>query len=79
MRNFLYISINELEYGCEICAFIHKIMRNFLFKCANCALRGPNIITGSTSNFQSVLKFHICGCDMAVNCFATGQVYFGLE
>ena len=49
MRDFLYISINELEYGCEIRAFIHKIMRNFLFKCANCALRGPNIITDYVS------------------------------
>ena len=46
MRIFLYKCIMELNNGCAICAFLTKIMRDFPFLCANCALRGPNIITG---------------------------------
>ena len=45
MRIFLYKCIMELKNGCAICAFLTKIMGDFPFLCANCALRGPNIIT----------------------------------
>ena len=59
MRVFLYKAIIELKYGCEICAFIPLIMRNFPFLCAICVLRGPNIITGKVGKELVRIPFRI--------------------
>ena len=55
MRIFLYKCIMELKNVCVMCAFLTKIMRDFPFLCANCALRGPNIITADQQDHSLLI------------------------
>ena len=56
---FSIIAIVKWAQECENCAFLTLEMRDFPFLCANCALRGPNLITAPAQWFRRLDIFQL--------------------